>query len=560
MSFDNGAVDSRQVIHAAIASFLEERGYISTLSCFRDDAAKAGWSWPVEEKERSSSDQKISLEDLIDLHRANVSLQKQQRLLAKKLLSKNPTELTLAGPSTLNYKVVKTHANLHSSNILHLSIVDYLICNFSTSEARYVTSSKRLLCSTAAEKNIVFSEIESGEMVEVFEPGSGAYGEDRHSAAVLWVAQSPHAARKREFVSCGMDGKVIIWDLLYQQPIQVLRHHTKFVVNCAFSQSGDYLASCSYDKTICIYKRSASISSVVDSEEDIGKPPILDVQYHLAHSISTTNNPESIIFVRARASPSKNDPGLGKDELILGSINNTAVEDDEEEIANRTYLAYTVRSDCFINYVALPLEADSDVSSSDEEVAALTEDLERTKMTSTPIGAIPDWTVLHFNTNENRSDYHVSYSLMHLTLHPTGKHICIQTGDHSIPSTGYAPSSSSLSRILIMPLLSSLRSTTLWTGVESSGFATIRHDWLPDGSAAWLTSEEGFARLVDTKGKIRAKVSAHGAAADEVDEIRRAATWSRGGNSLIKSLVVLDEKGSVATCGYDRTIRIIQRA
>jgi hypothetical protein len=554
-------VDNRQIAHAAIARFLEQEGYQSTLESFQKDAERAGWTWPeTEERSKAESSQWVSLEGLIELHQSNIALEKQQRLLARRLLSKSPTELTLAGPSTLDFQVKKTHTDLHNSNILFLSVVTLPTRYFSTSDAQYVTSNTKLLCSTAADKRIVFSDAETGEMVEVFEPGKGTAADDLHSAAVLWTAQNPN--KGREFVSCGMDGKVIVWDLLHRQPIQCLRHHTKFVVKCAFSPLGDYLASCSYDKTIKIYQRQGSStnpvprSNGVDSDEEADEmPPLLDTRYELVHTVTVPHNPESILFVRAGPRPSKSDLGLGKEEQVLGSSSTQEEEDDDESASKRTWLAYTIRSDSFVHYIALPMSADNGDESA---VAEVTSSLADSKIVD-KLPVTPDWNQLHFNTNQNRGDFHVSYSLMHMTLHPSGNHICIQTGDHSMPSTGYAAnSSSSLSRILILPLLSSLRSTTLWTGVESSGFATIRHEWLPDGSAAWITSEEGFARLVDTQGKIRAKVSAHGSAA-EADDMRRAATWTRGGNSLIKSLVVLDDEGSVATCGYDRTIRIISR-
>ncbi|UZJ52553.1 hypothetical protein CBS101457_001873 [Exobasidium rhododendri] len=564
MSGNERLVDTRQIAHAAIANFLEQQGYQSTLESFQQDAGKAGWTWQSgddESQRKSETDQYVSLEGLIKLHQSNLALQKRQRLLAKKLLSKSPTDLTLPGPPSLDFKLTKTHENLHNSNILSLSLCTLPTYTFSTTEARYVTQTRRLLCSTAADKRIVFSDVDSGEMIEVFEPGTGSSLDDRHSAAVLWTAQNPNKSYQREFVSCGMDSKVIVWDLLHRKPIQILRNHTKFVVKCAFSPCGQYLATCSYDKTICVYKRSGVEPVVAEDDEEFDEmPPPLTTTYDLIHTATTVNNPESILFVRARPGPSKNDDGLGKEDLILGPTPTEHGDDDledDEVLSKRNWLAYTVRSDSFVHYIALPMDVDTE---SADEVASLSTDLSRSKIGDSTTPIPEDWTVLHYNTNTNRLDYHVSYSLMHLTLHPTQNHICIQTGDHSIPSTGYAASSSALSRILIMPLLSSLRSTTLWTGVESSGFATIRHEWLPDGSAAWVTSEEGYARLIDTKGKIRAKVLAHGGPFNVGgSESQRAATWSRGGNSLIKSLVVLDDRGTLATCGYDRTIRIVSR-
>lgn len=557
------AVDSRQIAHAAIASFLDQQGYHATLQSFQQDAARAGWNWQgADEAETCDA---VSLEGLIEVHQSQLAQKRRDTLLAKRITSISPVNLTLPGPSTLDFHVTRTHASLHSSNILSLSLVTLPTHTFSTTEARYTTQERRLICSTAADKRIVLSDADSGEMFEVFEPGNGSSADDRHSAAVLWTSQNPNKSNQREFVSCGMDAKVVVWDLLHRKPIQVLRNHTKFVVKCAFSSSGEYLASCSYDKTVCIYRRRKPSAGQAALEESDGDndgeiAPLLDTTYELVHTTTTANNPESILFVRARPWPSKGDPGLGMEGR---SLSDARLDDGELEIeaddagSKRTWLAYTMRSDSCIHYIALPVDAD-ELGAGDGSVAEVTAGMAGAQVQDK--GKVPaDWTVLHFNTNEKRSDFHVSYSLMHLTLHPSQEHVCIQTGDHSIPSSGYASSSSSLSRILVLPLLSSLRSTTLWTGVESTGFATIRHDWLPDGSAAWVTSEEGCVRLIDTKGKIRAKVTAHGGPADQGNDMTRAATWTRGGNSLIKSLVVLDEAGTVATCGYDRTVRIVAR-
>ena len=69
-----------------------------------------------------------------------------------------------------------------------------------------------------------------------------------------------------------------------------------------------------------------------------------------------------------------------------------------------------------------------------------------------------------------------------------------------------------------------------------------------------MNAEDGVLRLVDLKGRTRASVLAHGVAAEERDA---AASWSRGGggNTIIKDVIALGE-GEVASCGFDRTVRI----
>lgn len=574
--------DAHQIAHASIAEFLDRNGYTSTLEAFQQEASKkVGWKWDNGQGGSSTNANldEYRLENIIEKHKSILSSEKQRRVneLHRLAAQRSPLDLSLEGPSKLPFRLVKVYPNLHASNILSLSLVDLPIRSFSTTEARYVNSTKRLVCSTGADRNIIFSDPVDGEMVESFEGGQGQIDQAKHAAAVLCTAQNPNKYYQREFITCGMDSKVIVWDLLHGKAIQLIQTHSKFVVRCAFSSSGQYLATCSYDKTICIFRRNGeeALRNVVGNQEDDGDmPPLLKTQYTLVHTINTRNNPESIVFVRSALSPDSSDPG--NEEIQNGLITQSDVPSSSNApnilIKKRTWLAYTMRNDCFVHYLALPLDASEDgVSESPEEgVDEVSSKLEELNMTgsSQNTKATADWTELAFNTNASRSDYHVSYSLLHLTLHPLGNHLAIQTGDHSIPSTGYAPAASSLSRIIIMPLLSSDRTTTIWTGVASSGFAANRHVWLKDGSAVWLTSEDGLLRLVDTHGKTRAIVYAHGIAASTDgtsgitnldNEMRSASSWSRGGNTIIKDIVILDDKESVASCGFDHTVRVTSR-
>lgn len=606
-SNEDVVVDAHSMALAAIARFLHEEGYTTALEAFTREAQQvAGWTWP------SASPAGIDLRNLVEVHIAqrkqNALAEEKKRhgrgqLSAAPLLS--PAELVLPGPATLPYSLVKTHASLHASNILSLSVVTLPTRSFSTTQAEYVTQSRKLLCSTAADKTVVFSEPESGEMVEVLEPappaaaaaasapsadggGSAAAG---HSAAVLCTAQ--HPIEQRELVSSGMDAKVIIWDLLHRRTVQTLSHHTKFVVRCAYSPKGQYLATCSYDKTVRVYRRAMAQRQAED--EDTVEVPLIEPRYELVHTVETRNNPEALVFVRAPLAPAADDVGVRSKDRVLGERGESAPSFDNASLSllevprQRTWLAYTMRSDSFVHYLALPLDADADIDEGQARANDAETSVDETgkrlahMSVASPSTVTPAWEVVSFNTNLTAEDLHVSYSLLFLTLHPLGTHIGIQTGDHSIPTTGYAPASSSLSRILLLPVLSSSRTATLWTGVASSGFATNRHAWLKDGTGAWLTGEDGLLRLVDMAGKVRACIPAHGAAAEahqratlgtllsgrngrdggggEDEQLRRTTSWSRGGNTIIKDVVVLDEHGDrIASCGFDRCIRVVERS
>lgn len=84
------------------------------------------------------------------------------------------------------------------------------------------------------------------------------------------------------------------------------------------------------------------------------------------------------------------------------------------------------------------------------------------------------------------------------------------------------------------------RRETLYTSAEQSEFSNPRHAWLPDGTAAIVSSDDGIVRLVDLNGKVRTSIPAHGIAAFQESEVPvagellRAAYQSDRGSSVIR--------------------------
>lgn len=519
--------------HLIIEHFLLSQNYTSTAAALRTEAAASGLTLPPLPPHPDSS---LDLRHLVESYRSHRSAeeraQKAAQLAATHAVKAivDPLTQALPGPATLPFKLEKTHAELHASNILSIARLTLPKRIFDTGQAKYVNSIQECLVTTAADKRIVFSNPHTGEVEEILEHKSG------HQAAVLSVAQDP--LDPRCLISSGMDGRVVAWDLLTRKPIQVLTEHTKFVVKVVCSPTGEYVASIGYDKKLIIYKRTHQTTfGVEEGEEEVEVEDLKSGRYVKVWEMETQQNPEAILFVRAGMQPSEEVEGVeagGRGEVVV-----------HEAKEKRTWLCFTVRNDCFLHYLALPPSADSDLSTA----------LSRTTLSS-PSKPIPDWTVLSFNTNPNPQDLHVSYSLLSLSLHPSNVYICVQTGDHSSPSSTSSSSTApgSLSRLLLFQPLSGVRAATVWTGVPTSSYAVPRHSWLPSGRGVWLNAEDGVLRLVDLKGRTRASVLAHGVAAEERDA---AASWSRGGggNTIIKDVVALGE-AEVASCGFDRTVRI----
>lgn len=88
--------------------------------------------------------------------------------------------------------------------------------------------------------------------------------------------------------------------------------------------------------------------------------------------------------------------------------------------------------------------------------------------------------------------------------------------------------------------LTGSRRETLYTNAEQSEFSNPRHAWLPDGTGAVVSSDDGIVRLVDLHGKVKVSIPAHGVAAfQEADapvagEFLRAAYQSDRGSSVIR--------------------------
>ncbi|SPO32771.1 uncharacterized protein UTRI_05724_B [Ustilago trichophora] len=556
--------------HLIVEQFLLSQGYTSSASQLRADAATSGLTLPTLP---SHTDQSLDLRHLVESYRSSVRADERKRK-AEQLAATHatraiadPLTLTLSGPPTLPFKLEQTHSTLHASNILSITNLKLPRRRFDTTSARYVNTIEECLVTTAADKRIVFSNAQTGEVEEILESRDG------HQAAVLSVAQDPQDPRC--LISSGMDARVVVWDLVTRKVVQVLGEHGKFVVKVAVSPTGEYLASIGYDKKVVVYRRIQNTSFDAtaagrgdgneegeEEEEEVEEVEELKgPRYEKAFEMETQTNPEAILFVRAALSPeapaeasdvgnSSTGVGAGAGEVVI-----------HEAREKRTWLCFTVRNDCFIHYIALPTSADASIDD-------LTADLFSTSLNSTPkppptinSAAVPDWSLHSFNTNPNPLDLHVSYSLLSLSLHPSSLYICVQTGDHTssaLTSTSSSTAPGSLSRLLLLPPLSSSRAATIWTGVPTSSYAVPRHAWLPSGRGCWLNAEDGVLRLVDLKGRTRAQVLAHGVSADgdEAQAQAAAASWSRGGNTIVKDVVVLGED-KVASCGFDRTVRIV---
>ncbi|WVF67245.1 hypothetical protein IAT40_001993 [Kwoniella sp. CBS 6097] len=311
-----------------------------------------------------------------------------------------------------------------------------------------------------------------------------------HKAAVLSFAV--HPLNPRYLLTGSMDGTTILTDLITNEPLQTFRSQ-KFVVRVAFSPDGRYMATASYDHHIVLY--SAVGSAIPDplGEDDIPLDESDDLllasestlRYEEVHRIKVDSNPESIIFH-----------------------------------PQSTYLLYTVRSSHLLYYLNLD--------------------------PSSPSSGRQLWEIATKSFNPHPMDNHVSFSVLNMALHPSGKIIACQTGDHR----GNAGE-----RILLYGIEPGdiERLGVLWTGSEGDDFVLPRMAWLPDGSGIVTTTPNGYLNLLTLAGETRSSVKIHG-----------ASNLGQASSEVVRDCVVvptsrIDQESpgwEVVSVGYDRQVRI----
>ncbi|WWC91850.1 uncharacterized protein L201_006797 [Kwoniella dendrophila CBS 6074] len=305
-----------------------------------------------------------------------------------------------------------------------------------------------------------------------------------HKAAIL--AFAIHPQNPRYLLTGSMDGTTILTDLITSQTLQTFKS-TKFVVRAAFSPNGNFMATSSYDHNIVIYAATSSAVPPPLDEDDMPLDDTDDIllasepglRYQEVHRIKVESNPEAILFH-----------------------------------PDSTWLLYTLRNSHLLHYIRLPSSERSEVK---------------------------DWGTTTKSFNPHPMDNHVSFSVLNMALHPSGKIVACQTGDHR-GNTG--------ERILLYGIEpeETDRLAVLWTGSEGDDFVLPRMSWLPDGSGLITTTPNGYLNLISMSGENRSSVKIHG-----------AVNLGQASSEVVRDCtVVTTERGDweVVSVGYDRQVRI----
>lgn len=191
-----------------------------------------------------------------------------------------------------------------------------------------------------------------------------------------------------------MDGSTVLSDLVTGATLQRFQAG-KFVVRVAFSHDGRWLAAASYDKSVTVFEATTSAHAPPPTEDDLpldeGDDADLaaepSLRYEERFKVQTEGNPEAILFH-----------------------------------PRGEWLLFTVRGSHELQYLRLPgAEAgnmDVDSAAAEGSIAART----------------PAWSIATKSFNPHPLDTHVSFAVLDLALHPSGRVVACLTGDHAGPA------------------------------------------------------------------------------------------------------------------------------
>ncbi|CAO3700645.1 unnamed protein product [Rhizopus stolonifer] len=201
-------------LHTSVLQFLVDHGYLETVEAFKKEAKTV-------------------------LDSSEVSSEELTRQLSQ-LHIQRPNEL-LDGDGEYFNSLVSEYPDIHYANMLAVAI----------------EPQSRLLATSSIDKTVKLSNPLNRTLI----PRTYRH----HQAPVLSIDFHPRYPQL--VLTTSMDGSSVIVDSSFEPDFgqdletsgvhQVFRDHQKYVIRGLFSQDGEYMATASYDRTVCVYKNTS---------------------------------------------------------------------------------------------------------------------------------------------------------------------------------------------------------------------------------------------------------------------------------------------------------------
>lgn len=121
------------------------------------------------------------------------------------------------------------------------------------------------------------------------------------------LCASVHPVHARLLATASMDGSLAVFDLVRRPregtaALASRKDHAKYVVRCAWSSDGRWLASAGYDRRVLVYgvtvaRDEREENALLAGEERDAHAGALRVQLELRREVSTRSNPEAVCFL-----------------------------------------------------------------------------------------------------------------------------------------------------------------------------------------------------------------------------------------------------------------------
>jgi len=215
------SADSNAKAHALVYQFLQLNGYSKTAEIFENEAHTVADVEPYVLKATPS----VPLSQMLQEHELNCVVGAIKNTdLHRTHWEKDLLEGDGSHPTILE----NTLKNIHEGNILFVTV--------------HTLGCMKMVVTGSGDKTVKFTDLSTGDVVKCIQP---------HRAGVLSV--DFHPQKSNWMLTTSMDMTATITDINTDAVVQKFSDHSKFVVRGIFSPDGQWLATASYDRTLCIY-------------------------------------------------------------------------------------------------------------------------------------------------------------------------------------------------------------------------------------------------------------------------------------------------------------------